>query len=450
MEPVVSDMKIVSKASMRTKLMVLGERIFDFSRNVVIFGILFWAWSLLAEDSETLPWKTNKPIVTVKRELYGKWTRPKAAALASEQYVGPNLERLEYRGVEIIDDAPEGHKWRFSNDNGRTWVDFKGVEDTSPESKGVGGGPIFFDTEVGVLVQIGMRQVFQGNSINNFCYSRYSRDNGKSWTKPRQLKYEPGDDFDPQNPFKPSFLLRNQVYRGQSIIRCSNGTLAHCAGHANTPSDPENDKRPWRMGGLCFIGKWDATLQDYQWTAGERVAISPELSSRGLMEPDLAELKDKRLLIVWRGSNTARTPGRKFFSVSTDGGRTLSEPAEWKYDDGSSFFSPSAWHLFIRHSITGKLYWIGNITATPPDGNWPRYPLIIGEVDEKLAALKRTTITAIDDRHSQSAKLQFSNFTLLENRESHELELLLTMYGEDPDPAKSQNANAYKYRLTLK
>jgi hypothetical protein len=31
----------------------------------------------------------------------------------------------------------------------------------------------------------------------------------------------------------------------------------------------------------------------------------------------------------------------------------------------------------IRDSVTGKLYWIGNICAAPPSGNSPRYPLVI-------------------------------------------------------------------------
>ena len=102
----------------------------------------------------------------------------------------------------------------------------------------------------------------------------------------------------------------------------------------------------------------------------------------------------------------------------------------------------------IRHSVTGRLYWVGNICAEPPDGNWPRYPLVIAEVDEKIPALKRSTVTAIDDRQpGQSPKLQFSNFSLLEDRETHNLELLLTTYGQDP--ANVRNADCYKYTLRL-
>jgi hypothetical protein len=114
--------------------------------------------------------------------------------------------------------------------------------------------------------------------------------------------------------------------------------------HANAPGDPENDKRGWKLGSLCLIGKWNAKAKDYAWTAGQRVEASATLSARGLMEPALAELQDGRVLVVWRGTATPQTPGRKWFSISADGGRTLEPVAEWKYSDGSQFYSPSSIH----------------------------------------------------------------------------------------------------------
>jgi hypothetical protein len=68
------------------------------------------------------------------------------------------------------------------------------------------------------------------------------------------------------------------------------------------------------------------------------------------MESEVAELKDGRLLIVWRGSNP-KLAGHKCFSNSKDDGKTLSPPAVWTYDDGKAFYSPSSFHRMIRHNV---------------------------------------------------------------------------------------------------
>ena len=126
---------------------------------------------------------------------------------------------------------------------------------------------------------------------------------------------------------------------------------------------------------------------------------------------------------------------------------TLSPPVEWRYADGSSFYSPSSFHRLVRHSRTGKLYWLGNISATPPAGNSPRYPLVIAEVDEERAALKRDTVTALADRAPGQGDIEFSNFPLLEDRETHDLILHVTTYGQELDP--QDWATADNYRLTV-
>jgi hypothetical protein len=400
------------------------------------------------------PWQENPPIVTIKKELYKKSPRPGAAALVAVSYVGPKLERREWQGIEVLDDVHEQQVARWSMDNGRTWSPFQRLQPSSNVTyKGItvweGSGCQLYDPRPECLVEMWLRQIVQQGVYHNFTYFRFSRDFGRTWTLPKQLRYEPGEDFDPENPRKPGFLKTNQAYFGNNLLRASNGTLVHAVAHANAPGDPENDRRPWKMGSLCFIGTWDRDRQDFVWKPGKRVEIAPAMSSRGLMEPEVAEMTDHRILVIWRGSNTAKTPGRKWFSLSRDGGHTLEEVRELKYDDGTRFFSPSSYHRMIRHSVSKKLYWIGNICAAPPQGNSPRHPLVIAEVEETISALKRRTVTALDDRRSdQPGAIQFSNFSLLENRETHDLELHLTTYGQD---AKSvYTADNYKYTLTLK
>ena len=76
---------------------------------------------------------------------------------------------------------------------------------------------------------------------------------------------------------------------------------------------------------------------------------------------------------------------------------------------------------------------------------------MIAEVEESIPALKKKTVTVIDDRAAdQGPAVQFSNFSLLEDRETHELVLQLTTYGQESDAANWASADSYRYRLTLK
>ena len=416
---------------------------------------------LAAEKPAELPWKVNAPIATVKKELYRKHPSPGVAAVVSVNYVGPKLERMEIHALESRSDVHRERSRRFSNDNGKSWCDFQPLTSTSNNvyyndvEVWEGGVPQFYDSDADVLVEMWLRQIAVDGRYNQSTYWRLSRDFGKTWSAHKMLRYEAGDEFDPKNPLAPGFLKTNQAYYGNNILKHSNGTLIHAIAHANVPGDPDNNKRPWRMGSLCFIGKWDSEAKDYQWTPGKRASISPDRSCRGLQEPEVAELKDGRVLVIWRGSNQwgslkSPTPGWKYYSVSADGGMTLGPVRQLKYDDGSEFYSPASYHRMIRHSVTGKLYWIGNISAAPTKGNRPRYPLVIAEVDETGAtpALKKDTVTAIDDRQpGQTHAIQFSNFSLLENRESHVLELYLTLYGEFA--SNTYDADCYRYLVTL-
>jgi hypothetical protein len=407
-----------------------------------------------------LPWKVNNPVVDIKKEIYLTYPAKGQAPLVSTYYIGPGLERLEIQGIEVRDDVPHANRYRVSSDNGRTWSDFTPLPNIPRLCAGVEVleyrmPPPQYDPVSGVLLGFLLRQIHAQGLWNNYTYACLSRDQGKTWTQEQQLTYEPGAAFDPAAPLNPDFLLHNQGYPGNSILFHSNGTRLLILAHANTPDDPQNDTRMWKNGSVCMIGAWDPQAGDYHWQAGGRVSISPTQSGRGLMEPEAAELADGRVLVVWRGSNTAwdgshevTEPGRKWYSLSADGGRTFSAVSAWGYDDGSLFYSPSSYHRLLRHSVNRRLYWLGNICAMPPNGNEPRYPLVLGEVDDRTGLLKKETVTAIDDRKpDQGAGLQFSNFSFWEDRETHRLEIYLTAYGEYPGE-DWRTANVYRYTLT--
>lgn len=407
------------------------------------------------------PWETNRPLATVRRERWKSHPRPRAAAMTAVHAVGPGLERREWHAIETRDDVADEQVARWSADNGRTWSDWVPQQPSSlVDYRGVpvweGGWADTPDPGSGRLVQAWLRQIQRGKLYHCFTYVRTSGDLGRTWTAPEALRYEEGPEFDPADAASPAFLGRNEGYPGNNFAILPDGTLVVALAHANAPGDPRNHERPWRMGSVLFRGRWDAARGRHFWERGARVEISPDRSARGLMEPEVASLRDGRVLVVWRGSDTgwdgtvAKEAGRKWFAISGDGGRTLGAVDEWRYADGTRFYSPSSIHRMIRHQVTGRLYWLGNLSATPPRGNHPRHPLVIAEVDETAAALRRETVTVIADRGAyHGPEVQFSNFSLLENRETHEWELHLTTYGQEADPGDWATADSWRYRVAL-
>jgi len=61
----------------------------------------------------------------------------------------------------------------------------------------------------------------------------------------------------------------------------------------------------------------------------------------------------------------------------------------------------------------------------------------------------KNTVTVIDDRDPEkdSEFLQLSNFSLLEDRETKNMEIYLTRLGENGGGADIWTANSYKYTL---
>jgi hypothetical protein len=193
------------------------------------------------------------------------------------------------------------------------------------------------------------------------------------------------------------------------------------------------------------------------WSASNQQYISPNISSRGLLEPEVAILSNGNILVVCRGSNAKgldhtifpdSLQGRKWYVISTDQGKTISPVKEFTYDDGSRFYSPSSIHTFRRSSKNGKLYWFANIVPEEPIGNSPRYPLIMAEVDENIPAIKIKNQNLIDTRREgEPAGVQLSNFSVIENRETMDFEIYLTKIGQVPDHL--WHGDVYKYTVIL-
>lgn len=420
----------------------------------------------------------------VKKELYVPSTERGMGTSVSMSYIGTGLLREETRATVRSSDWSDTVRRRRSEDNGRTWSDWELVYEQAPEQDGFvqsggpsqrGTGPL--DPVSGMLIKpvfqrivkgdpkVAMSELWKGNRL--FCdhgFYQLSADDGKSWGEARQLNYEEGPDFDPENWGEATYFRSNEMYIGGTAV-LSNGTVVISTTLPVAYRDEEDEKVPsvfpndYRegcvAGVMCYIGRWNSADRDYDWQRSETTCLPRKKSTRGLVELDLSELKNGNLLLLMRGSNVGLDPvvcpARKWFSVSKDGGLTWSPVEDIRYNTGETLYSPASISHSLRSSKTGKLYWIGNITETPPDGNSPRYPLQIVEVDEEGPSFKKDTVTVIDDRDPErdSVHVQASNFSVLENRETGEVELYLVRLGERGTGVDTWSADAYKYTLTF-
>jgi hypothetical protein len=370
-------------------------------------------------------------------------------------YIDDKLTREECWHSIASSDSPDNRLLRRSRDNGKTWGYPIPVEGERCIQHPDGGITVniwqHYDPASKSPAEIIMRRQWPGLPVYTFshdpgghplldhCFIRY----GKEET---YLKFEDGADYDPENPFDPAYLRANCSYYGQpELLPDGRGFLPLVA---YSEICQETLKYNRNHGGLILMRRESL---DSPWQASNIINIDPQRSSRGLQEPQAVMLKNGNIMIVCRGSNVRldpqEVPGYKWMTYSTDGGQTINEIEPFKYDDGSPFYSPSSIHYFIRSSKNGKLYWLANISDKPTNGNWPRYPLYICEIDEEKMAVKKDSLVLVDTRHEgEPETVQHSNFSVLEDRESLNIEIYLTRIGEKEND--TWNAKTYRYIFT--
>jgi hypothetical protein len=412
------------------------------------------------------------PLGTVNRHLYIPYPQPNTSAVISCDYTGAKgLRRFEQLTYQIFDDVYQDPEIRYSDDNGQTWTPWE-----TDTARDIVRGKDFwwqwnpngiaaptFDPESGLLVAAALLRGFQGGdphavglkTLHHFVFYATSADDGRTWSEWKQLKYEPGPDYSESTRETEEFLGKNQCWFYYVTLAPKSGGVALPISHMARRTDEQGQAYDYDCP-RCLMGKWNPAKRDYDWTASEPIAASPKFTGY-LEEPWMAELSNGDLLIDMRGTNRGATghnaqteaPGRHWYAVSKDHGRTWSEVRDWRYDTGETFYSPATMAKILRHSQTGKLYWFGNIGRTPPSGNSPRYPMVMAEIDETMPALKKESLTTIDDydpsRHTPA--VQFSNFFVFENRATHQFELYLSPYGQY---GNVYQASVYQYVITLK
>jgi hypothetical protein len=193
-------------------------------------------------------------------------------------------------------------------------------------------------------------------------------------------------------------------------------------------------------------GQWRGA--SLEWSLSNLVLGDPKQTTRGMVEPTIAFLDKDKVLMVLRGSNDKdhSLPGYKWFSISTDSGRTFPPAQPWTFTNRRNFFSPSATSQLLSHP-NGKIYWLGNITPENPKGNRPRYPFVLGEVDRQSGLLIESSLRQIDNRRPQDHELlTLSNFHAIVDRPTRDIRLFMTRLVALPD---GWQGDGLEYRIPV-
>jgi len=399
------------------------------------------------------------------------------------------LKLRQLIALERESDSFASTDYRDSLDNGRTWGEWqqeeKGGRFTLGEDEAQYCDEFAFSRNIynpvyDHYVSVRLLRIFIGGYINGSNLNAAGgkgvidhsfvtvKDNEGSYTQ--MIAYEDGvTEFDEKTYNRdPEFLYKNNGYSlklyvmpdGDVIFLLEGVPMYKVCDMLNLDVNevfPSNHNYP---GGIIVVkGKWDNVKKRYDLSFSKPVYLTDKQSSRGALEPTFARLKSgKHLLIIRMSNSTAEhnskicpfTPSYKMFSISEDDCKTFSAPMPWYFDTKEVVYCSSSYSILLRSIKNDRLYWIGNITDPGKnDGNYPRYPLYIAEVDEEWGILKKDTLTLIDTKKDDEYEcVQLSNFNIIQNRETKNFEMTLTKIQQFPD-RPWQEGDVMKYTIEI-
>ncbi len=422
-----------------------------FCRGLVLALALVFAGkggAAQTEGNSAKPVDGNRPkllsrIVFLRHEN----RRPVASGFVS--YVSKSQPVLMHCfGREDYSDGYDDYAVQVSTDNGRTWSkpQIRWKSTVVPEGRMRYAEPAaIFDGDKNKLIVLIDHTLYPKDKLNvdteyGLELNIYDPEQ-EQWIERRELKF-PG-----QRPPAMSFSFPIKTTKGRFLFPGMRAQLdsAGKAIHYKNTWAPVDEM-------VTVIAEW-AGHDQLLFRLGQPLVIDPEKSSRGLDENALIELSDGRIAAVCRGDNSAfpERPGYKWLTLSADQAETWSPPVPLPATGGDPIESGANGSAFFRSKKNGKLYWLGNLAlrGERPKGNWPRSPLCLVEVQESPLALKRDTIFAVDERgFNDSPRVQMSNFRFYQDRETGDLVVLLTRYGELSEK-EWMLADYYQYRVEL-
>jgi len=351
------------------------------------------------------------------------------------------VKSTEVGGVDVYNDWQR----RFSPDNGMTWSAWEPIPDTGSlkTPKGVrclypmvGGWVDPVNGRLLTMLTDGVMPTPLAFFTHYTLRYRVSIDGGRTCVVD-ELVIQQGN-YTAENPAEGVEVGRNSIYVG--AVACQ--PIRTRQGNVLVPVQI-TPTGGYYFDSAVLVGTWTDDMK-IMWNLSQRVLNQPKQSTKGVYEPTIAEMDDGRILMIMRGDGG---PGCKWYSVSTDGGWHWSAVKSWTCADGTGFYSPASCSQLLKHS-NGKYYWIGNICPTAPDGQLPRHPLVIGEVDTESLLLLKDTLATIDTREPGDPEgLQLSNFLAHEDRADGTIMLDMTRYM--PDSQGRWVGDAYVYRIAV-
>jgi hypothetical protein len=213
---------------------------------------------------------------------------------------------------------------RYSSDGGKTWTD-KDELVVSNE-----GGMNVMSVSL-IRLASGELLLFyarKNSMLDCRPYMRVSKDDGRTWSKPRLTIRETG-----------YYVLNNdRVYQ-----TLKGRLLMPVALHKNETAD--TSKFNSRGIAMCYI----SDNKGRSWRRSKTALENPTPNPAGLQEPGVVELKDGRLLLYMRTGN-----GSQYFSYSSDDGET------WTPAEPSTLLSPVSPATIERIPKTGDLLAVWN------------------------------------------------------------------------------------------
>lgn len=402
------------------------------------------------------------------RKIFFKAPKRGALCYGDSGYTRPTgIEKMCRRAIETKSDLIDSFEYGFSADNGRTW---SAMASTSVYEPLPGGGALRRHIMPGLVDPLNGRLLTLYNearlphddpltdgSTHTFLKYRVSVDGGRTQALDEPIVQQ---GYTRERPLRGVVVGRNAAMLGDNgceTIRTRNGRLL--VPIQVCPVGP--DGKYLNLGGgytyheaAVLIGRWRSEQPNgraddlgIDWDLSPYIRNDPNKSTRGAVEPTLAQFPDGRILMVLRGSNDVKPelPGYRWFTVSTDEGDSWAPVEPWTCTDGQPFYSPSSMSQLLRHS-NGTYYWLGNLSRQNPHGNGPRYPLVIGRVNPETLRLQRDSLFVVDDRQpGEHAGMTLSNFHAHEDRETGDILLHMSRWmTQTPD---DWTADALLYRV---